>query len=110
MFGKPSPDKIEKMMKKLNLNVRQVEADVVIIKGKNKHIVISKPDIMIADMMGREVYQITGDVSESMPISEEDIQMVMDKTGKSRETVVKKLEELDNDLAKAIMELKGEEK
>lgn len=110
MFGKPSPEKIEKMMKKLNMNVRQLEADVVVIRGKNKNIIISKPEIMIADMMGREVYQITGEVSESVPVSEEDIQMVMDKTGKDREVVVKKLEELDNDLARAIVELKEKEK
>ena len=105
MFGK-DPKKIEKMMKKLNLNVRQVEAEEVIIMGKSRKIVIKNPEIMIANMVGREVYQITGDVEESVPASEEDIQMVMEKTGKDRETVVGKLEELDNDLAKAIMELK----
>ncbi len=105
MFGK-DPKKIEKMMKKLNLNVRQVEAEEVVIMGKSKKIVIKNPEIMIADMVGREVYQITGDVEESVPASEEDIQMVMEKTGKDRETVVGKLEELDNDLAKVIMELK----
>lgn len=106
MFGK-DPKKIEKMMKKLNLNVRQVEAEEVVIRGKSRKIVIKNPEIMIANMVGREVYQITGDVEESVPASEEDIQMVMEKTGRDRETVVGKLEELDNDLAKAIMELKG---
>ena len=106
MFGN-DPKKLEKLMKKLNLNVRQMEADEVVIKGKQKTLVIKKPEIMITDMMGREVYQITGDVEESMPASEEDILMVMEKTGKDRKTAVEKLEELDNDLARAIMELKG---
>src|SRR3989344_5962416 len=108
MFGN-DPKKMEKMMKKLNLNVQQVEAEVVIIKQKGKNIVISKPEIMIAKLMGRDVYQITGEVSESMPVDENDIQMVMDKTGKDRDTVVKKLEELNNDLAKAILELREAE-
>ena len=106
MFGN-DPKKIEKMMKRLNLNMRQIEADEVMIKGKQKTIVIKNPEIMITDMMGREVYQITGDVEESMPASEEDILMVMEKTGKDRKTAVEKLEELDNDLARAIIELKG---
>ena len=106
MFGKPDPKKMEKMMKKLNLNVQQVEADVVVIKTKEKNIVISKPDVMIAKLMGRDVYQITGEVSESYSVSEEDIQIVMEKTGKDRDAVVKKLEELNNDLAKAILELR----
>lgn len=107
MFGgKPDPKKIEQIMKKLNMKVQEIPADEVIIKAKGKTIIIANPQIMLADMMGREVYQISGDVSESIPVSEDDVRMIMDKTGKDRDTVVKKLEELDNDLAKAIMELK----
>ncbi len=109
MFGKPDPKKMEKMMKKLNLNLKQVEAESVIIKTKAKNIIISNPEIMIANMMGREVYQITGEVSEStggQGVREEDVKIVMEKTGKDRDTVVKKLEELNSDLAKAILELK----
>ena len=106
MLGKPDPKKLEKMMKKLNMNIQQIPAEVVVIKAKEKSIVISKPEIMLANMMGRDVYQITGDVSESYPPKEEDIRMVMEKTGKDRMTVEKKLEELNNDLARAIVELK----
>jgi len=110
MFGgKPDPKKIEKLMKKMNMNVNNVEAEMVVIKGKGKNIVISRPEIMVVNMMGRDVYQISGEVSESNRMSEEDIQMVMEKTGKDRETVVKKLEELNNDLARAIIELKEAE-
>ena len=110
MFGSPDPKKLEKMMKKLNMNVQQIPADVVVIKTKEKSIVISKPEVMLANMMGRDIYQVTGEVSESYPISEDDIKVVMEKTGKDREAVVKKLEELNNDLAKAIIELKEAEK
>ena len=105
MFGK-DPKDLEKVMRKLNMNIAQVPADIVIIKSKDKQIVISNPEVMLANMMGREVYQITGEVSESVPFSEDDVKMVMDKTGKDRDTVTKKLEELNNDLAKAILELK----
>lgn len=108
MFGgKPDPKKIEQIMKKLNMKVQEIPAESVVIKTKEKDIIISKPEIMLADMMGREVYQISGDVSEKVLVNESDVRMVMDKTGKDRETVVRKLEELDNDLAKAIMDLKG---
>lgn len=106
MFGKMDPKKIQEMMKKLNMNVQQIDAEEVIIKTKNKNIVISKPEVMIANMMGKDVYQISGEVSESESISEKDIEMVMEKTGKDRDVVVKKLEELNNDLARAIIELK----
>ena len=108
MFGgKPDPKKVEQIMKKLNMKVQQIEAEEVIIKTKEKKIIISRPEIMLADMMGREVYQISGEVSESVLVNEDDVRIVMDKTGQDRDIVVKKLEELNNDLAKAILELKG---
>jgi len=106
MFGKMDPKKVQEMMKKMNLKVRELKAEEVIIKCKNKNIIISEPEVMIADMLGKEVYQISGVVSEANRLSEEDIKLIMKKTGKNRETVVQKLEELNNDLAKTIMELK----
>ena len=94
MFGgKPDPKKVEQIMKKLNMKVQQIPAGEVIIKMKEKKIIISNPEIMLADMMGREVYQISGDVSESVLVNEDDVRMVMDKTGQDRDTVVKKLED-----------------
>ena len=110
MFGGKDPKKIQEMMKKLNMKVREIDAEKVVIHGKDKDIVIENPQIRIADMMGKEVYQITGEVFEKSALSEDDIKIVMNKTGKDRETVVKKLEELNNDLAKAIMELKESKK
>ena len=110
MFGnKPDPKKIQDMMKKLNINVNQIEAEEVIIKQKNKNIIISNPEVMVTNMMGKDIYQISGEISESEQINEQDIKTVMEKTGKARKTVVKKLEELDSDLARAIIELKESE-
>ena len=99
--------KFQEMMKKLNMNVEEVKAEEVIIKCGSRNIIVSKPQVMLTNIMGKDVYQVTGEVSESVNIDEKDIEMVMEKTGKGRGAVVKKLEELDNDLAKAIRELKG---
>ena len=107
MFGRIDPKKMEQMMKKLNMNVKNIDAKEVIIKTDNGNIIISDPEVMVVDMMGKDVYQITGDISGKKGSNEEDIKMVMEHTGKDRQTVEKKLEELNNDLAKAIMELKG---
>ena len=104
MFGN-DPKKIQQMMKKLNLNVRQIEAETVIIKAKDKEIIINKPEIMIADMMGKEVYQITGEVYEKTPVDESDISLVMEKTGKSRLEAEIALKKADGDLAEAILSL-----
>lgn len=104
MFGLDmnDPKKMAKMMKKLNMNVKQIEADRVVIEKQGGNIVINKPEIMVVDMMGRDVYQIMGSISS---VNEDDVTLVMGQTGKDRETVVAKLEELNNDLAKAIKEL-----
>ncbi len=99
--------KMQDMMKKLNMNVEEVKAEEVIIKCGGRNIIVSKPQVMLTNIMGKNVYQVTGEVSESVNIDEKDIEIVMEKTGKGRNAVVKKLEELDNDLAKAIRELKG---
>lgn len=109
MLGNMDPKKMQEMMKKLNISVQEILAQEVIIKCRDKNIIISKPEIMLADMMGKDVYQITGVVSESTRPSEHDIEMVMRKTGKGREEVEDALEGLNNDLAAAIMELKSKE-
>lgn len=104
-FGNPDPKKIQKMMKKMGIESKELEAEKVIIKTKSKDIVIKNPSITVVKAMGRDNYQISGDVAEQEKISENDIKMVMDQTGKDRETVEKKLKET-KDIAKAIMELK----
>ncbi len=107
MIGKVDPRKIQEMMKKMNMNVKEIYAEEVIIRCRDKNIIISRPEVMIADIMGKEVYQISGEVSESDNVKEEDIKLVMEQTGEDRETVAQKLKELNSDLAKAIVELKG---
>lgn len=103
----PDSKKIQEMMKKMNMNVKEIRAEEVIIKCGDKNIVISQPEVMIAKIMGKEVYQVSGEVSESDNIKEEDIKLVMEQTGKDRDAVAQKLKELNSDLAKAIMELKS---
>ena len=51
---------------------------------------------------------VTGEAvsEESSKFSEEDVEMVIEKTGKSKEDVVEALEESDGDIAEAILNLK----
>lgn len=111
MFKKKSQEeRIQEMMKKFNINIERIPAKEVIIKTDDKKIIISSPEVMKTKMMGRDVYQITGQMTEAPAVSEEDISLVMKKTGKDRETVARKLEELNNDLVRAIIELKQKKK
>jgi alpha-NAC-related protein len=105
-LGKMNPAKMQKLMKKLKMNLEEIPAEQVTIKCKDKDIIINNPSVILTNIAGKDAYQITGEVTEARPMSEEDIEMIMQQTGKDKQTVASKLEELNYDLAKTIRELK----
>ncbi len=98
--------KIQQIMKQMNMKTEEIDAVKVTIETHDSVITITDPEVMKVAIMGRETFQITGNVTVEQKIPEEDIKMVMEQTGKPRDEVVRKLRELNNDLARAIVELK----
>ena len=96
------------LVKQVKTNMKEIDAERVVIELKDKNIVIEKPKVIYMDMMTQPSYQVMGQAKEEEKNepTEDDIKMIMEKTGKDRETVEKKLEELNNDLAATILELK----
>lgn len=110
MFPGMNPRKMQQMMKQMGIQQVDIPATEVIIKTEDKEIIISNPSVAKVNMMGQETFQVSGTIQEraldSTPeISEDDIQTVMQQTGKDAETVRKTLEETKGDLAEAIMQL-----
>ena len=105
---KINPRQLEKMAKRMGIQATPIPADEVIIKTPEADIVITNPQVSKVNMMGQETYQITGDVSErpKEAFSEDDVSMVMEKTGATREEVEKALTETNGDLATSILKLK----
>jgi nascent polypeptide-associated complex subunit alpha len=104
-----NPAQLQKMMKQMGMQMEEVDAKEVLINCEDCVIKIKNPQVVIANIMGKRVYQISGIESVDKKDSEpkgEDIKMVMEQTGHDKETVEKTLKELNNDLARAIMELK----
>ena len=99
---------MEKMMKQMGISQEEIDADEVVIKTKDKEIVISSPHVTKVKMSGQETFQITGEISERSKddFSDEDIDMIVDQTGASIEDAKKALEE-EGDIAKAILKLKS---
>ena len=95
------------MMKKMGIQQETIDAEEVIIKGKEKEIIVSSPQVTKIKMQGQETFQIVGEVSERKKeaFSEEDVKMIMEQTGASEEKVKETLKET-NDIAEAIMKLK----
>jgi len=106
-MGGMNPKKMQAMMKQLGINQEEVDSERVIIEKRDgRKIIIEEPNVMKVNMQGQESWQITGNAREEEDegVKEEDVKLVMEKTGKGEEEVRKVLEE-NSDIAEAIMSL-----
>lgn len=102
------PKMVKMAMKKLGIKQEDIGASRVIIETlDNKKIIIDHPTIQKIDMAGNVSFQISGDISEEK-FSDEDINIVVEQTGASKDKAKKSLEKNNGDLAKTILELKEE--
>ncbi len=106
--GGLNPSKMKAMMKQMGINQEEIDSSKVTIeKTDGSKIVISNPNVVKITMQGQESFQITGEVSEEQEeagFTEEDVQLVMEKTGKTRAQVLEALDET-SDIAEAIVKL-----
>ena len=102
---------MQRAMKQMGMDMKDVKgATEVIIKFKDKEIIINNPKVNLMDYMGQKTYQITGKPKErklevELVIPEEDIELVSAQTGVSKEEAHVALKETNGDLAEAIMRL-----
>lgn len=102
------------IMKRLGINVKEIEdVEQVIIRTQAQDYIFDKPDVTLMDAQGIKTYQISGTpkvvkrkVEETIP--QEDIELVANQTGKSKEEARKALEATKGDIAEAILKLTGE--
>ena len=109
MPGRINPRQMNQMMKRLGINVKEIEnVEKVIIQTGDKEYVFENAEVTIMDAQGQKTYQITGNpkiIDRKEEIKEEDIKLVIEQTGKSEEEAIKALEETNGDIAEAIMKL-----
>jgi len=97
------------MMRRMGLNMTPLEVDEVILKTKEKEIIIQDPEVAVLEVQGQKIFQITGgEISErererKISIPEEDVQLVAQQTGVSLERARAALEQTDGNLAQAIL-------
>jgi nascent polypeptide-associated complex subunit alpha len=106
-----NPRQMRMAMKRLGIQQQEIEAEEVIIRLKDREIVISNPQVSKVNMMGQETYQIVGEetersVSSEPEISGEDITTVADSAGVSEKEALEAIKKHKGDLAEAIMSLK----
>lgn len=100
----PGGNDMSKMMKQMGIDMEDIDADRVIVEVGEKKLVFESPQISKVNAKGQEIFQLQGDYSEVEDVSDEDVELVMEKTGASREEAKNALEEAD-DVAGAVMEL-----
>ncbi|MFN7105532.1 MAG: nascent polypeptide-associated complex protein [Pyrobaculum sp.] len=112
---------LEKLLKRMGIKMEEVEVAYVELRLKNGEVVkINNPTVSILKMPNKTlIYQIQAVESSIQKVapaqgqltqggyqpSEEDIALVMEQTGASREEVVKALVEARGDLVQAAMRL-----
>ncbi len=120
MHRRMNPRETKRMMQRMGMNMNAVpDVEQVIIKTSNKEIVVEQPDVAILEMQGQKIFQVIGgkvnerdakttaNSSPKVIMSEEDVKLVADQTGKSVEEARNALEECEGDLAKAILLLQS---
>ncbi len=103
-----NPKKIQGMMKKMGINQSSLDVKRVIFEMEDSQLIIDDPSVIKINMQGQETYQVSGEAKEESTetFSKEDVEMVIEKTGKSEQEVKETLEKNNGDIAETIMELK----
>lgn len=109
MPGRINPRQMNQMMKRLGINVKEIEnVKKVIIQTDTKDYVFDEAEVTMMDAQGQKTYQIVGRpriVERKEEIPQGDIDLVMQQTGKSAEEAKKALKETNGDIAEAILKL-----
>lgn len=92
-------------MEQLGMDMEEVPAVKVTVETEDgTELVFEAPQLNRMEVQGQEMFQLQGDYEERSGDEEEDLEIVMEKTGASEEEARQALEEHD-DLTEAIMSL-----
>lgn len=103
-----SQKQMEKAMKRMGIKSEEIDATEVIIRCRDKDIVVREPAVSKINMAGQETFQVMGKISEVFreKFSAEDVKLVTSQTGCSEDDARKVLDET-GDIAEAIIRLKN---
>ncbi|HEQ79100.1 MAG TPA: nascent polypeptide-associated complex protein [Euryarchaeota archaeon] len=113
-----NPQQMKQMMKRMGITTEEMDAELVIIKTKDREIHIEEPSVTMMNVKGEKTFQIGGKVKDmelgafdKIPtgpvIPDEDVLIVAQQANVDEATARKALEETSGDLAEAIVKLMG---
>jgi nascent polypeptide-associated complex subunit alpha len=116
---KISPREARRLMSRMGVKMEALDGvNKVVIYMAGKELLIEEPNVMVMEVGGQRVFQITGKVSEKTvekaeetpekpEISEEDVMLLASQTGVSVEEARKALKEAGGNLASALILLRS---
>lgn len=108
-----SPREYERLMRRMGVKMQEVPCEKVVILMSDKELVIEEPKVVVLEVQGERIYQVTGrevEVAREVALeefSEEDVNLVAEQAGVSVEEARKALQEVGGDLAQAILLLQA---
>ncbi|MFH2106876.1 MAG: nascent polypeptide-associated complex protein [Candidatus Micrarchaeota archaeon] len=103
MLPNMNPQQMQKLMKQMGINSKEINAIRVIIEMEDENLVITDPQITEITMQGQTSFQIAGKTEMQAKMNEDDLKLIMEKTGCSREKAIELLKNANGDIAEAIM-------
>ncbi len=107
-----NPRQMNQMMRKLGINVKDIRnVRKVIIQTDEKKYVFDEAEVTIMEAQGQKTFQIVGNpkiLEIEEEINENDINLIVEQTGVSKDEAKKALEDTKGDIAEAIMKLTEE--
>lgn len=110
MIGGFDSRQTRRLMERMGVNLEEVPGvEEVIIKTSNRDIVVKNASVSEIKTKGMRVFQVVGEVEERVreapKFSDEDVVLVAQQAGVSREKALAALADSGGDLAKAILNL-----
>jgi len=109
MPGRMNPRQLNQMMRRLGINVKNIDnVEKVVIQTDSKEYIFEDAEVTIMEAQGQKTFQIAGEPTikdRAKDALKEDINLIVEKTGKTEEEARKALEETKGDIAEAILKL-----
>lgn len=109
---------VRRMMAQMGIKTTDLtDVKKILMEGTTKDYVITEPSVTIIEAKGEKYFQIFGNMREipkgtvqpaapqPMPANEDDVKLVMEQTGCTREKAVEALKKANGEPAQAIIDL-----
>lgn len=109
MPGRMNQRQMNQMMRRLGINVKNIDnVEKVIIQTDTKEYVFDDAEVTVMEAQGQKTFQISGNPSikdREEDQTDDDVKLIAEQTGKSKDEARKALKETNGDIAEAILKL-----